>query len=208
MKQIKPWLAAAVVTVGALPSLGSAQLTGRMATDADFERGRASSYSLIPFTSYGYAGINLGRSNFDGPCAGAFACDDNSFAGKIYTGGLFSRIIGAEIGYVNMGEVDRSGGSVDAHGVNISLVANLPIDAFNVFAKVGTTYGWTDTSVAPGLGLRSGDDDGFGLSYGAGFGIDLSRNWAVVAEWDRYRFHFVNSKDDVDLYSIGIRFKF
>jgi hypothetical protein len=208
MNQVKAWIAAASIAIGALPALASAQMTARMASDADFERGRASSYSLIPFTSYGYAGINLGRSKFDGPCAAAFACDDNSFAGKIYTGGLFSRIIGGEIGYVNMGEVDRAGGTVDAHGVNISLVANLPIDAFNIFAKVGTTYGWTDTSVAPGMGLLGGNDNGFGLSYGAGFGIDLTRSWAVVAEWDRHRFHFVNGKDDVDLYSLGVRFKF
>lgn len=203
-------ISSATVAAGCalLSATAFAQLTSGGTSDADWERGRASSYSLLPYTSYGYAGMNLGRSNFDVPCGGASTCDDNAFAGKIYTGGLFSRIVGAELGYVHMGEVDRAGGSTDAHGINVSLVLNLPIEAFNVFGKVGTMYGWTETSVAPGLGLRGGDDDGFGLSFGAGFGFDLTRNWAVVGEWDRYKFHFVNGKDDVDLYSVGVRFKF
>lgn len=209
MNRAKSLVAAALVAAcGALPAAVFAQMTGGRVSDAEWERGRTSSYSLIPFTSYGYTGINLGRSNFDTPCAGGFSCDDNSFAGKIYTGGLFSRIIGAEIGFVHMGDVNRAGGNTEAYGVNISLVGNIPLDAFNIFGKVGTTYGWTETSVAPGLGLRGGDDDGFGLSYGAGVGFDLTRNWAVVAEWDRNEFRFINGKDDVDLYSVGIRFKF
>ncbi len=206
MNGAKSWVATAVLSAcGAVPLAVAAQMTG---SDAEWESGRASSYSLIPYTSYGYAGLNLGWADYETPCVGAFTCDNDSFAGKFYTGGMFSRIIGAQIGYINMGEVNRSGGNVQAYGIDISLVANLPLDAFNVFGKIGTTYGWTESRPALVTGLPGGKEDGFGLSYGAGVGFDLTRNWAIVGEWDRHEFRFTTGKDDVDLWSLGVRYKF
>lgn len=178
-------------------------------SDADWERGRASSYSVLPWTSYGYVGLNLGRANWGDSCdgfSGIFDCDDSDFAGKFYTGGLISRMVGLEIGYVNFGRPDTQFGNWKAHGINASIVANLPVDPVNIFARFGTTYGWTTTP--GGAGLRSGDDDGFGISYGAGIGFDVTPQFQVTAEWDRTRFNFVNEDQDLDMYSLGVRYKF
>ena len=178
-------------------------------SDADWERGRASAYSLLPMTSYGYVGLNLGRANWGDSCdgfSGIYNCDDSAFAGKFYTGGLISRMVGLEIGYVNFGRPDTQFGSWKAHGVNASIVANLPIDPVNIFARFGTTYGWTNTPA--GAGTRSGDDDGFGISYGAGIGYDVTPQIQVTAEWDRTRFNFVNEDQDLDMYSLGVRYRF
>lgn len=178
-------------------------------TDAQWEAGRASRSSLLPYTSYGYAGINLGRANWGDSCdgfSGIFSCDDSAFAGKIYTGGLISRMVGLELGYINFGEPDHAFGSFRAHGINASIVANLPIDPVNLFARFGTTYGWTKTPAGPGF--SGGDDDGFGIAYGAGIGYDISPQLQITAEWDRNRFNFVNGDQDLDLYSVGLRYKF
>lgn len=187
--------------------------TGRDATtglsDAEWEAGRSSRYSLLPWTSYGYVGLNLGRSNWSDSCegfSGIFNCDNTAFSGKVYTGGLISRMVGFELGYVNFGRPDTSYGSWKAHGINASIVANLPVDPVNIFARFGTTYGWTRTPA--GAGLNSGDDNGFGLAYGAGIGFDVTPQFMVTAEWDRNRFRFVNGDQDLDMYSIGVRYKF
>ena len=160
-------------------------------------------------TSYGYVGLNLGSANWGDSCdgfSGIFNCDDSAFAGKFYTGGLISRMVGVELGYVNFGRPDTQFGSWKAHGINASIVANLPVDPVNLFARVGTTYGWTTTP--GGAGMRSGDDNGFGISYGAGIGFDVTPRFQLTAEWDRTRFNFVNGDQDLDMYSLGVRYKF
>lgn len=178
-------------------------------SDADWERGRASSYSLLPMTSYGYVGANIGGANWSNDCGNnIFNCDDNAVGWKIYTGGLISRMVGLELGYVNFGRPEIGGGKWKAHGVNASVVANLPIEPVNLFARFGTTYGWTRTEAQPGSGLRTGKDDGFGLAYGLGVGYDLTPRMQVTAEWDRNTFRFVNGNEDLDLYSIGLRYRF
>jgi hypothetical protein len=183
------------------------QASGR--SDADWERGRASSYSLLPMTSYGYVGGNIGRANWSNDCGNnIFNCDDTGTGWKIYTGGLLSRMVGLELGYINFGRPEIAGDKWTAHGINASIVANLPLEPVNLFARFGTTYGWTETNVRAGSGLRAGEDDGFGIAYGLGIGYDVAPNFQITAEWDRNRFKFVNGDEDLDLYSIGLRYKF
>ena len=162
--------------------------------------------SLLPYTSYGYVGGAIGRSDYDlGSCA--FSCDDTATGLKLFTGGQFSRVFGVELSYVNLGEADRNGGDVRGQGLNLSLLAHLPItDQFKVFGKVGTIYSYTRTRAASGF--PSGHDDGFGWSYGAGLQYDINRNWAVRGDWDRYRLEYVDRNDPADFYSVGVVYKF
>jgi OmpA-OmpF porin, OOP family len=192
---------AAVAVAAALPMLAQAQSARSPMTSSTAE-----SYSLLPGTTRGYVAGSLGRAEFDTFCN--LNCDDPDISGKVVTGGSWSDIVGLEVGYIYFGSANRNGGDSDAQGVNFSLVGNLPIgDVFNVFAKVGTTYGWTDVSVAPGFG-RSGTDNGFGLSYGLGVGYDLNRNWTVIGEWEEHRLKFVGSRDEVSLLSVGVKYSF
>jgi OmpA-OmpF porin, OOP family len=168
--------------------------------------GSPSDKSWLPFTHSGYWGFNLGAPDYEKNCAAGFSCKDPNVGGKIYLGGQFNQWLGAEIGYVNMGKLERNGGDTSAYGVNLSLVGTLPVnDVFSAFAKVGTTYGWTKTEGAVG---PTGKADDFGLSYGAGVGFNLSPRIQLLAEWDRQSFKFVDQKADVDLYSVGLRFRF
>src|SRR4030081_3777929 len=116
--------------------------------------------SWIPYTSYGYVGAEMGRSEFNlGRCAPGFACDDKDTGYKVYTGGKFSRLLGVEAGYVYLGQGQANGGNEKAQGINVSLVANLPIgDMFNIYAKGGGIYGWTHTSASPAASVTTGND--------------------------------------------------
>jgi OOP family OmpA-OmpF porin len=166
-------------------------------------------YSLIPYANNGYVGINLGRSDWSAPCAAGFACDDRGNAVSIYTGGFFNPYFGAEIGYVHFGHMDRGGGRTKAHGLNLSLVGRIPMGRVNLYGKVGTLYGRTDSDVSPASGLAGGKTSGWETSYGVGVGFDLAPNSSIVLEWNRYDLNFVGSgRRDVDMTSIGYVHRF
>lgn len=168
-------------------------------------------YSLLPFTRRGYVGLNIGQSDFGAlSCgAGGFSCDDKDVGGTVYTGGMFNDWLGVELGYLYMGRVDRSGGRAEAQGLNVSLVGRLPLQQFNVFAKGGTTYGRTKVSADPLSLVPTGKESGWGASYGAGVGLDVTPTTSVVLEWARHDFHVPSSgRQEIDLTSLGVKYRF
>lgn len=202
--------AAAVALAACFPLLADAQSTtrpgGSTATGTrPMTASTANSYSLLPGTTRGYIAASAGRPEFDAGCF--FSCEDPDIGFKVVTGGAWSEVVGLEVGYLYFGTGDRNGGETEAHGVNLSVVGNLPIgEMFNLFAKLGTTYSFTDTTAAPGF--RTGDERGFGLSYGAGVGLDLTRNWTVQAEWEQHRVKFISGRDEVSMVSLGVKYRF
>lgn len=167
-------------------------------------------FSVIPYTSHGYVGLNLGRSDYDLGCgAGGFGCDSKGNAVNIYTGGMFNRYIGAELGYVHLGRMDRGGGRTEAQGINLSLVGRVPLGVVHLFGKVGGVYGRTEVTASPLSGLATGKASGWEGSYGAGLGFDLSPRSSIVVEWNRYDMRFVGvGKQKVETTSVGYMHRF
>ena len=184
------------------------------AQDSAFDRGHAPFWgwedpaaarprSWVPGTSYGYVAAGAGPSDFDlGRCGAGYSCDESNLGYKLSTGGKFSRWFGLEAAYVYLGKGDANGGDQKAQGVNLNVVANWPLS--NLFS----IYGWTRTRVAAGSGAIAGNDHGLNWSYGAGIQLDVNRNWAVKADWDHYRFDYVDRTDDAQLYSLNLVYKF
>ncbi|MBT9463037.1 outer membrane beta-barrel protein [Hydrogenophaga sp.] len=168
------------------------------------------SYSVIPYATNGYIGLNVGKPDWDTPCGGGgFACSESNTSYNIYTGGMFNEHFGAELGYVDFGRSDRGGGRTHAHGVNISLVGHLPLGGLNLFAKVGTLYGRTKVNASPLAGIGSGSDSGWEGSYGVGVGFNLSPRSSVVLEWNRYDLNFVGvGRRDITTTSLGYVHRF
>lgn len=166
-------------------------------------------YSLIPYSSSGYVGINVGRPDYDLACVGGFSCSDSSTSFNLYTGGMFNQYLGAEIGYVNLGKMRRGDGTSKAHGINLSLVGKLPLGAFNIFGKVGTTYGRTEVTASALSGIPTGRASGWAGSYGAGVGYDLTPRSSIVLEWARYDMRFAGvGKREVNTTSLGYVHRF
>jgi OOP family OmpA-OmpF porin len=164
--------------------------------------------SFVPYTTNGYVGLNVGKSEYKLPCSPGFNCEKpESF--QIYTGGTINEWLGAEIGYLYMGKADRQGGTTRGHGINLSLVGMVPAGPVRVFGKVGTTYGRTTVSANSAANEPVGDEDGFGLSFGAGVQYDITSQWAVVGQWDRHHMKFAGrDRENVDALSVGVKFKF
>ena len=167
---------------------------------------RASSYSLLPYTSSGYIGLNLGKPDWRPGCAAGFGCSDADVAVHLYTGGLINDVVGAEIGYNNAGGASRNGGTTRAQGVNLSLVARVPLGGFNVFAKLGALYGETRVSADALSGVATGKERGWGVAYAAGVGYDFTPQMGVVLEWarDEYRLPGGGGRQDLDSVSLGL----
>lgn len=171
---------------------------------------RADRSSWVPYTQDGYVGISGGRSKYDlnsGPVG--LASDNSDSALKLYTGGFFHPNMGVEFGYIDAGKAHRLGGDTKAHGFNLSLVGRAPLsEQFDVFGKVGTTYGRTRTSAQAGTGVQTGKEDGFGLSYGLGARWAFTPQWAAVVEWENHKFKFSDGNADVKLTTVGMQYRF
>lgn len=174
---------------------------------------RGNNYSWLPYTTRGYVGLHWGQSDFDDVrCSSFYSCDDTGDkAFKVYTGGMFNDFFGLELGYLNTGSVDRSGGRTRAHGANVSVIAQMPLgQVAGVYAKAGMTYAWTRTSTGPlAVDVNGGKDSGAGPSYGAGLRFNATPNWALVLEWERHEMRFAgDSKRDVSLTTLGVQYRF
>lgn len=168
------------------------------------------SFSLIPYATNGYIGLNAGRPDWNSPCGlGGFECSDSDVAYNIYTGGMFNPYFGAEVGYVNFGRSERAGGRTRAHGFNLSLVGQIPLGAVTLYGKAGGLYGRTDVTANPLSGMPSGEVSGWEKSYGAGASFNFSPRSAVVLEWNRYDIRFVGTgRHDITTTSLGYLHRF
>ena len=158
-----------------------------------------------------YVGLNIGSSNFSlGNGFGPFASDNKDTVYNIYTGTFFTPNFGFEAGYTNFGKIDRAGGNTKAQGINLSLVGRAPItQSFNIFGKLGTTYGRTEVSAFPGTGIASGKENGFGVSYGIGAEYSFNPQLSAVLQYDEHKLKFAgDGRDSVNATTVGLRYRF
>jgi opacity protein-like surface antigen len=154
-------------------------------------------------------GLNGGQSNFHAPCGSVYTCDDTDNYWSLYGRSMASDYWGTELAYIDMGRMDRAGGTTRAYGLNVSLIGKMPIaQSLGLFGKVGALYGRTRTSTGTSADITSGNESGFGLSLGAGLSWDFSPQMSAVLEWDHYSFRFSSGRDQVHATSVGLQYKF
>jgi hypothetical protein len=193
-----------VLAVAALTAITGAHAQGSSTSST------AGNYSwYVPGSAY--IGLNVGKSNYSlSSGAGGFASDKRDTAYNIYGGGYFNRNFGLELGYNDFGRVSRAGGNTEAEGINLSLVGRLPLSpSFSLLGKVGTIYGRTKVSSAPGSGIAAGNESGFGASYGLAAEYSFNPNWSAVLQVNRYELKFPGSgRDPVKATTVGLRYRF
>jgi len=158
-----------------------------------------SGYSLLPGTDRGYIGFNLGEARYG---------DGDDFGYKIFAGGRINPFLSVELGYVNFGDVSRFGGTAEAYGANLSLIGTVPVtEHVSLYGRLGTTYARTKQSAGT-PGSPSGRENDFGISYGVGVGFNLTTNVQLIGEWERHRVDFAGGRENISLYTLGLRYMF
>lgn len=169
----------------------------------------ADGFSILPFTRKGYVGINLGRSEFDTACSVGDDCGNPDLSGRLYTGGLVTEWLGAEVGYMNSGTASRSGGDTRVQGLDLMLVGRVPLGKLNVFAKAGAVYGEAKVSTGLLSTTTAGTRRGWGPAYGVGVGFDFTPASGVVLEWTRHEIPFPGlDRQSVDTTTLGYVHRF
>jgi OOP family OmpA-OmpF porin len=185
-----------------------------------------------------YVGLSVGQSKVEiadsflptpgGTTASSVSKDETDTGFKIYAGYRMHRNFALEGGWADLGsfkatrnvtapavgslsaEIESSGPYIDALGI-------LPLQQFNLFAKLGAIYATTKTTLSrtgavvfvPGANTTPEDSE-VEFKFGLGASYWFTRNLAIRAEYER--FFDVGSDEtgegDIDLISIGITFRF
>ncbi len=161
----------------------------------------------------GYIGLNAGQTDYRlSNGLGLFSSDNRANAYSLTGGAYFTNNLGVELGYTDFGRINRAGGTSRADAFSVSLVGKLPLaQSFNLLGKVGTSYGRTEVSAAPGSGITPGSDSGFGLLVGVGAEYMFTPNWSALLQYDAHDLRFAggtNDRERVGVASLGLRYSF
>ena len=165
----------------------------------------------MPYESgfWGHAGVSFGQSKLDIQCPAGFSCDDKDQFLKAYAGGRFNNAVGLEVGVMNFGRFKAGGGEIDGWGADAALVAGIPIGSnSSIFGKLGVVYARTEVTgpgFPPGF---TGKERGFGGRWGVGAQVGLTPNWALRADFDRYKLPLVADHEDLESLTLGVQYTF
>jgi OmpA-OmpF porin, OOP family len=96
-------------------------------------------------------------------------------------------------------------------GLNMSLVGRKPLfgSSFSVYGKLGTAYSFFDPTVAVGYGPGPADG-GYGLAFGAGLSMDVTRRLSASLGLDSRDLRLGNTgaRDSVRSTSLGLQYRY
>jgi OOP family OmpA-OmpF porin len=184
-----------------------------------------------------YGGVNLARSNLklngsdiDGVFANqgvtsSSSIDTHDTAWSLNLGYQFNPYFALEGGYVDFGKYDLKGavsapavdsidGRYKAYGYDLSAVGILPLQqGLSVYGKAGVFHSRSDleassSGTVPVSGASHWGNSG---TFGVGAGYDFTKNVVGKLEWNRYLNvgdSSTTGRGDIDLYSVGVAYKF
>ncbi len=175
-----------------------------------------------------YLGASLGRAEArdldlatidDGSVlTGGTDGTDNGW--KLFAGFKVFKIVNAEFGYRDYGQVSFSAtsdgtgtiyaagpvdGLADTTAVSVSAMVVLPVGRFKFFAKGGIARWRTETTVRHSTGnIATSESDGVDALYGFGAAWALKNSAGLRVEYER----LATNAADRDFLSVGVHFRF
>src|SRR5260221_6024387 len=175
--------------------------------------GLAAAAFALPAAAQGkgwYIGYNAGQSKYNFNCTGT--CSDTGAGFSLFTGVGLHPNIALELGYADMGKSTFGASNLRATLWELSGLGSWWFGTgqkFGVFGRLGIYTGQLkSTTPATAAEIKHGTTD---LTYGIGGQYNLSSKWGTRIEWQRFASMGgggFNTKQDVDLISLGILYKF
>jgi OmpA-OmpF porin, OOP family len=157
-----------------------------------------------------YIGLNLGRARSNVACSStALTCEDSYRSTQFYTGTMLGNFWGVEMAYQNTARGPRMAGDA-REGLTLSLLGKTQLaPSIGLYGKFGTTYGRGEPSALSAARLASGNDRGFGLSFGAGLSFDFTPSLSATLQWDSTEFpNAGGARDPVRSTSLGLKYRY
>ncbi|HEY2629716.1 MAG TPA: outer membrane beta-barrel protein [Usitatibacter sp.] len=168
-----------------------------------------------PWPGGWYIGAAVGQGNLSSSASDlGLGNPDVAGTATTYTGRFgynFNPYLGLEAGYYDYGSYDFSGndsfgtrvnGTARVKSYGLAAVGTLPIDMFDLYARVGWVNSEIKVSATTADANANKKNHDNGVAYGVGARWHMTREWGLFAEW---------MKDDevsVDGYMIGIDYRF
>src|SRR6266446_8415830 len=138
-----------------------------------------------------YAGITLGQSEVKSVDCTGFSCDTKDTAFRILGGYQINRNFAAELGYHDLGKVKVTGPAnfdIKSNAWELVGVGAYPLaNQFSVYGKLGLYRGEVKAGASlTGVGSGSIKETNTDLTYGLGVQYDISREFGIRGEWQRY----------------------
>lgn len=167
-----------------------------------------------------YVGGHIGQSAYRKSCDNIpVDCDDKDTGWKLLAGYQFHKNIAVEAGYFDLGKASASGlvgglpVSADARvrGFELVGVGILPItNVLSVYGKAGLARSRSTSSAFAAGVAASAKETTTDFTFGVGGQYLITPHLAARLEWQRYDGvgGDVTGKDDIDLFSAGLLYRF
>src|SRR5258706_2858819 len=175
--------------------------------------GLAAAAFALPAAAQGkgwYIGYNAGQSKYNFNCTGS--CSDTGAGYSLFAGVGVHPNIAVEFGYADLGKSTFGASNLRANVWELSGLGSWLFGTrqqFGVFGRLGVYTGeLKSTTPSTGAEIKHGTTD---LTYGIGGQYNLSSKWGTRVEWQRFSKMGGGGfgvKNDVDLISLGILYKF
>jgi len=152
--------------------------------------------------SLGHSSISANGGTIDaanlrnGFLASSTVPDNNDTAAKFDLGYRLGQNFAIEFGYAYLGQASFTSttdvstvvGKVKGDLLNLDLVGLWPMTQNFAFLARAGVYRWTAKTdmPSPAGGLASSTDHGWDYKFGAGLQYDVTKSFALRAEWERY----------------------
>ncbi len=166
------------------------------------------------------SGAGLSKSEID-RTGFAGSIDEKDTGWTLFAGYELNNYVALELGYYDLGKVTFSGtvvppgavtsGSFKSKAYALSAVGSFPVTArVALLGRLGVARGGQKGDVRVGAASASAIDDTTELTYGLGARFAFTRNVGMRTQWERFRVGGgnVGGKNDVDLFSIDLLYRF
>lgn len=165
----------------------------------------------------GFAGLSAGTSRADIDCTGTLTCDRTDTAWKLYGGYLFHPNFGAQVEVYRQGRAKFSAslgdgttatGEFKGEGVGLYGLAIARDGIWSVFGKAGVLSSRITGAARIQDLSASRRETHTHFGWGAGVGVDWTKNLGARLEYERLRGRLLGDSVDVDQVTAGLVARF